>query len=178
MDIFQDLEEMQEDVFSLAVEQIEAKYYDICCMLASTECAERIKAIDLESYKESIRVGLDAAVEMATNEEAKAIYFEYDLDNEWDSQFYICEEYFPMEEEYDDWASEWTYNIEGPGSVELADMYNENGFDTSEKAIGITLYLIAKTLCSFISIRSEVQSNIPICIGFHDQDPIMRTGRD
>ncbi|ANP82183.1 hypothetical protein CBR59_20535 [Bacillus thuringiensis] len=29
MDIFQYLEEMQEDVFSLAVEQIEAKYYDI-----------------------------------------------------------------------------------------------------------------------------------------------------
>lgn len=178
MDIFQYLEEMQEDVFSLAVEQIEAKYYDICCMLASTECAERIKVIDLESYKESIRVGLEATVERATNEEAKAIYFEYDLDNEWDSQFYICEEYFPMEEEDDDWASEWTYNIEGPGSVELADMYTENGFDTSEKAVGITLYLIAKTLCSFISVRSEVQSNIPICIGFHDQDPIMRTGRD
>jgi len=88
VDIFQYLEEMQEDVFSLAVEQIEAKYYDICCMLASTEYAERIKAIDLESYKESIRVGLDAAVEMATNEEAKTIYFEYDLDNEWNSQFY------------------------------------------------------------------------------------------
>ncbi|MFZ7758661.1 hypothetical protein ACO1DG_21945 [Bacillus thuringiensis] len=29
MDIFQYLEEMQEDIFSLAVEQIEAKYYDI-----------------------------------------------------------------------------------------------------------------------------------------------------
>jgi len=178
VDIFQYLEEMQEDVFSLAVEQIEAKYFEICSMLASAEYAERIKAIDLESYKESIRVGLDAAVEMATNEESKAIYFEYDLDNEWDSQFYICEEYIPLEEEDDDWASEWTYNIEGPGSVELADMYNGNGFDTSEKAVGITLYLIAKTLCNFISVRSEVQSNIPICIGFHDQDPIMRTGRD
>ncbi|HEF5694800.1 hypothetical protein ACQVWE_01780 [Bacillus cereus] len=178
MDIFQYLEEMQEDVFSLAVEQIEAKYYDICCMLASTEYAERIKVIDVESYKVSIRVGLDAAVEMATTEEAKAIYFEYDLDNEWTSQFYICEEYAPLEEEDDDWASEWTYDVEGPESVELADMYNENGFDTSEKAIGITLYLIAKTLCSFISVRSEVQNNIPICIGFHDQDPIMRTGRD
>lgn len=58
VDIFQYLEEMQEDVFSLAVEQIEAKYYDICCMLASTEYAERIKVIDVESYKVSIRVGL------------------------------------------------------------------------------------------------------------------------
>ncbi|PDY85212.1 hypothetical protein [Bacillus toyonensis] len=178
MDIFQYLEEMQEDLFSLAVKQIEAKYYDICCMLASTEYVERIKVINLESYKESIRVGLDAALEMATNEEAKAIYFEYDLDNEWDSQFYICEEYVPLEEEDDDWASEWTYNIEGPRSVELADMYAENGFDTNEKAIGITLYLIARTVCSFMSVCSEVKSNIPICIGFHDQDPIIRTGRD
>ncbi|MED1303964.1 hypothetical protein BK704_22280 [[Bacillus thuringiensis] serovar konkukian] len=178
MDIFQYLEEMQENVFSLAVEQIEAKYYDICCMLASTEYAERIKAIHLGAYEESIRLALNEAIQIATSEEAKAIYFEYDLNNEWDSQFYICEEYFPMEEEDDDWASEWTYNIEGPGSVELADMYTENGFDKSEKAIGITLYLIAKTLCSFISVRSEVQNNIPICISFHDQDPIMRTGRD
>ena len=71
MDIFQYLEEMQEDVFSLAVEQIEAKYYDICCMLASTEYAERIKVIDVESYKVSIRVGLDAAVEMATMKKQK-----------------------------------------------------------------------------------------------------------
>ena len=109
-------------------------------MLASTEYAERIKVIDVESYKVSIRVGLDAAVEMATNEEAKAIYFEYDLDNEWTSQFYICEEYAPLEEEDDDWASEWTYDVEGPESVELADMYNENGFDTSEKQ-SVSLYI-------------------------------------
>ncbi|MBJ8103517.1 MULTISPECIES: hypothetical protein [Bacillus cereus group] len=178
MDIFRYLGEMQEDVFSLAVEQIEAKYYDICCMLASSAHAERIKSIPLDSYEKSMRIGLRETLEVAESEEAKAIYFEYDLDNEWDSQFYICEEYAPLEEEDDDWASEWTYDIEGPRSVELADLYAENGFDTSAKAVGITLYLIAKTLCSFISVCSEVQSNIPICIGFHDQDPIMRTGRD
>ncbi|MGG0301009.1 hypothetical protein ABEY59_10945 [Bacillus albus] len=178
MDMFQYLEEMQEDIFSLSVERIELKYFEICSMLSSTEYAERIKAIDLESYKESIRVGLDAAVEMATNEEAKAIYFEYDLDNEWNSQFYICEDYVLLEEEDDDWASEWTYDVEGPKSIELADVYAENGFDTNEEAIGITLYLIARTVCSFISACSDVQSSIPICIGFHDQDPIIRTGRD
>ncbi|HFK1510421.1 hypothetical protein [Bacillus paranthracis] len=178
MDMFQYLEEMQEDILSLSVKQIEGKYYDICCMLASTECAERIKVIDLESYKESIREGLDAAVEMATNEEAKAIYFEYDLDNEWDSQFYICEEYVPLEEEDDDWASEWTKDVKGPKSIELAYVYAENGFDINEKVIGINLYLIARTVCSFMSACSEVQRNIPICIGFHDQEPIMRIGRD
>ncbi|MCP1164515.1 MULTISPECIES: hypothetical protein [Bacillus] len=178
MDMFQYLEEMQEDIFSLSVERIELKYFEICSMLASAKYAERIKAIDLELYKESIRLGLDAAVEMATNEEAKAIYFEYDLDNEWNSQFYICEEYAPLEEEDDDWASEWTYDVEGPKFIELADVYVENGFDTNEKAIGITLYLIARTVCSFISACNGVQSRIPICIGFHDQDPIIRTGRD
>ncbi|HDR7517283.1 hypothetical protein AB1I92_12860 [Bacillus mobilis] len=177
MDMFQYLEERQEDIFSLSVERIELKYFEICSMLASAEYAERIKAIDLESYKESIRVGLDTAVEMAINEEAKSIYFEYDLDNEWNSQFYICEEYVPLEEEDDDWASEWTYDVEGPKSIQLADVYVENGFDTNEKAIGITLYLIARALCSFISACSDVPSSIPICIGFHDQEPIMRMGR-
>ncbi|ENB9403775.1 TPA: hypothetical protein ACGW5B_001813 [Bacillus paranthracis] len=178
MDMFQYLEEMQEDIFLLSVERIELKYFEICSMLASAEYAERIKAIDLESYKEGIRGGLDAAVEMTTDEEAKAIYFEYDLDNEWNSQFYICEEYAALEEEDDDWASEWIYDVEGPKCIELADVYAENGFDTNEKAMGITLYLIARTVCSFISACSVVQSSIPICIGFHDQDPIIRTGRD
>ena len=89
------------------------------------------------------------AIQIATSEEAKAIYFEYNLDNEWDSQFYICEEYFSLEEEDDDWASEWTYDVEGPKSIELADVYAENGFDINEKAIGINLYLIARTVCSF-----------------------------
>lgn len=172
MDIFQYLDEMQEDIFSLAVGQIEVKYYDMCSMLASGMHAERIKLIPLDTYEESMRIGVREALEVVECEEAKAIYFEYNLDNEWDSQFYICEEYVPLEEEDDDWASEWTYNIEGPRSVELADMYAENGFDTNEKAIGITLYLIARTVCSFMSVCSEVKSNIPICIGFHDQDQL------
>ena len=51
-------------------------------------------------------------------------------------------------------------------------MYAENGFDINEKAIGINLYLIARTVCSFMSACSEVQRNIPICIGFHDQDQL------
>ncbi|PGO26251.1 hypothetical protein CN984_18235 [Bacillus cereus] len=178
MDIFQYLEEMQEDVFSLSVPQIESKYYDVCRTLASSEDAERIKLIPLDLYKESMRIGLKEALEIAESEEAKAIYFEYDLDNEWDSQFYVCDDYIPLEEEDDDWACEWTCDIEGPRSVELADLYGENDFDSDEKAVGITLYLIAKTVCSFISACSGVQSNIPICIGFHDQDPIIRTGRD
>ncbi|MGE6347742.1 hypothetical protein ACQKIY_02085 [Bacillus mycoides] len=178
MDIFQYLEEMQEDVFSLSVSQIESKYYDICSTLASSEDAERIKLIPLDSYKESMRIGLKEALKVAESEEAKAIYFEYDLDNEWDSQLYVCDDYMFLEVEDDDWASDWTDEIKGPSLGELADIYGENGFDSDEKAIGITLYLIARTVCSFISACSGVQSSIPICIGFHDQDPIMRTGRD
>ncbi|MGE7854719.1 hypothetical protein ACQKNI_00765 [Bacillus sp. NPDC094064] len=178
MDMFQYLEEMQEDIFSLSVKQVEVKYYGICSTLASGAHAERIKMIRLDSYEKSVGKGLRETLEIAESEEVKAIYFEYDLDNEWNSQFYICEEYVPLEEEDDDWASEWTYDIEGPKAIELANLYDENGFDTSEKAMGITLYLIARTVCSFISACSEVRSNIQICIGFHDQDPIMRTGRD
>jgi len=178
LDIFQYLEEMQEDVFSLSVSQIESKYYDVCRTLASSEDAEHIKLIPLDLYKESMRIGLKEALEIAESEEAKAIYFEYDLDNEWDSQFYVCDDYIPLEEEDDDWASDWTDEVEGPSLGELADIYGENGFDSDKKAVGITLYLIARTVCSFISACGGLQSNIPICIGFHDQEPIMRTGRD
>ena len=71
--MFQYLEEMQEDIFSLSVEQIEGKYYDICSTLASSTHAERIKMIQLDSYEESMRIGLRETLKLAESEERQFI---------------------------------------------------------------------------------------------------------
>ena len=44
------------------------------------------------------------------------------LDNEWNSQFYVCDDYILLEEEDEDWACDWTDDIEGPCLGELADI--------------------------------------------------------
>ncbi|MBJ7968333.1 hypothetical protein JDS84_33600, partial [Bacillus cereus] len=77
---------------------------------------------------------------IANQNSAEAIYFEYDMDNDWNSTFFICDEYTKLSEEDDDWASDWISEVEGPDLKEFAQIYNENRFDNNEKALGTTLY--------------------------------------
>lgn len=111
---------------------------------------------------------------IADQNSAAALYFEYDMDNDWQSSFFICNDYTMLSEEDDDWASDWISSVKGPDLKEFAKIYAENGFDYNEEAIGITLYLIIKTVILFGKVAESIEINIPICIGFHDQDPIMR----
>lgn len=178
MDIFEYLEELQEDIFSLHVSQIESKYYEICVTLSSTNDAKRIQSVSLDVYKRKLSFGLYEALIIAKEESSEAIYYEYDLDNHWGGHFFVCDDYLPLKEQDDDWACDWTNEVEGPQFLEFAEMYSKNGFDTNQKAIGNTLYLIARTVCCFISVCNKRKSNIPICIGFHGQDPIMRMCRE
>jgi hypothetical protein len=114
---------------------------------------------------------------MMLKESTKSIYFEYDLDNDWSSCYFLCDDYNELEEQDDDWASDWSQNVEGPILTDFAEIFSENGFDGSEKAMGITLYLIARTVVVFAKACEKVECIIPICIAFHDQDPIMRVGK-
>ena len=41
-------------------------------------------------------------------------------------------------------------------------------------ALWTTLYLVVRTVTVFGRVVKSVKTNMPICIGFHDQDPIMR----
>ncbi|MGG3801483.1 hypothetical protein [Metabacillus fastidiosus] len=64
--------------------------------------------------------------------------------------------------------------MKGPDLKEFGKIYAEKGFDYNEEAIGITLYLIIKTVIAFGKVAESIEINIPVFIGFHDQDPIMR----
>ncbi len=64
--------------------------------------------------------------------------------------------------------------IEGPSNKEFAQIYQENGFGATERAKAITLFLIGRTLVAFWIAANSIKIDVPLCIGFHDQDPIMR----
>ncbi|MDQ0418685.1 hypothetical protein J2Z48_002888 [Croceifilum oryzae] len=179
MSIFKYLHEFQEDILFLdAIQQVECKYYDLCVDFASKEDAERIKAMNLETYKGELETSLLQAMKLSKKKQARAIYYEYDLDNNWDSHFFLCSDYRPLAEQDDDWACDWEDVVKGPYLPEFARIYSENGFDSSRKAIGITLYLIARTVCAFASVCYGTDRSVPLCIGFHDQDPIVRINTD
>ncbi|SFX84754.1 hypothetical protein SAMN04487866_1441 [Thermoactinomyces sp. DSM 45891] len=179
MSIYKYLHEFQEDILFLdAIQQVEYKYYDLCAGFASKEDAERIKAINLETYKGELETSLLEVLNLSKERLTRAIYYEYDLDNNWDSHFFLCSNYRPLAEQDDDWACDWEDVVKGPNLKEFAEIYSENGFDSSSKAIGITLYLTARTVCAFASVCYGTDRNIPLCIGFHDQDPIVRISAD
>ncbi len=176
MDIFELLDELQVDLCSKQLEEVEEKFFKICSKLAGHARANTNKQIRLDEYVHELKLGLERSINIAQRLSANAIYFEYDLDNNWESAFFICEEYRPLEAEDDDWASEWSEHLEGPSLKEFAHIYALDSFDRSEEAIGSTIYLIARTIICYAKAYEELddESSIAICIAFHDQDPIVR----
>lgn len=174
MNIFDCLDELQAELFEKSYEEMEAKYYELCSTTVKGNATERIHNISLDTFQKQIKSSLQEAVRIVNEQSAKAIYFEYDMDNDWESTFFICDEYSSLIEEDDDWASDWIDEIEGPNNKEFAQIYQENGFDATEKARVITLFLIVRTIVAFAKAVKNIKVDVPLCVGFHDQDPIMR----
>lgn len=176
MNIFKFLDDLQVDLNKLNSKEIEEKYYKKCSELSGQYYADKIKDIDLTNYTNNITEKFVNAIELAETHHAKAIYFEYDMDNNWDSAFYLCDEYNSMEAENEDWACEYDCYVEGIGLKEFSNLYNIYGFEDTEIAIGINMYLIVRTVCALKKAieESPIIFNLPFCVAFHDQEPIFR----
>jgi hypothetical protein len=98
------------------------------------------------------------------------------LDNHWESTFFVCNEYNPQEAEDEEWACDWEIDFEGPNFLPFSELYEMEGFDEDDSAIGSTMYLVARTVLAFARAYDELleKSTVPVCIAFHDQDPIYR----
>lgn len=180
MDIFKELEKMQRSIFDLNWDEFEEKYKKICAEFSGEPEAEEIAAIDFNSYEKKLGKGLLKAIKAAKNKGAKAIYFEYDLDNYWQSYFFICNKYNKMKAEDDEWACDYIIDIEGPEFEELSGIYlDTDHFCNTDEATGITLYLIARTVSSFGRVVEESDvGDLVVTIAFHDQEPSMRLKED
>lgn len=179
MNIFVSIKKMKPWINNKDWKGLESNYFTLCQTHAGKEMAERIQSLDLNSYENSLSLALEESVKKAQELSAQAIYFEYDIDNDWQSYFYLCTEYAPESDGDEDWACDWEEYIEGPTQSEISSIFEENGFDGDDSIVSITSYLIARTVASFgRCVESFVQKNdlkkLPICIAFHGQDPIMR----
>lgn len=136
--------------------------------------AERISKLAFDKYEKRLEKSFIKAAR-AEAIQALALYFEYDLDNNWSSNFYVCDLY-NSEEDDDDWAADWYDDevIEGPSFAATQAVY-QSGFDDTPKALGTTLYMVARTVAAFGRCFDKHATPGPaICIAFHDQTPIMR----
>jgi len=179
LDIFNESTQMEHQIAGRDWAQLEETYRILCTAHAGDGQASRITAVDLSGFTQQLRNQFIQAVARAKQSETKAIYYEYDMDNDWHSVFFLCTDYTPRIEEDDDWASDWEETVDGPDSPELSSLYRENGFNDTDIATGSTLYLIARTVAALGRCVDDLQArgdldNMPVCIGFHDQYIVYR----
>lgn len=175
MDIFAELAEMQRRILANDWSAFE-KHYETICHAANPSAAKQIASADLGYYSDRKFGAYCKALKKAQSAHAPAIYFEYDLDNEWQSSFFICNEYAEPEAGDDDWACDFDTSVRASSIPEFAEIYDSTDkFCCSPEATAITLFLIARTTAALRAVVSrKLPGTVRICIGFHDQNPIHR----
>src|SRR5687767_7273654 len=119
MSIFDYISKMTPFVTAKDWDGLEREYAEHCRDLAGDAQARRIEAVCLTDYQTSLARGLDTAVRRATSSAARAVYFEYDLDNAWESAFFICPDYRPESAGDEDWACDYSDDVSGPDMRDL-----------------------------------------------------------
>jgi hypothetical protein len=170
------LESMEPHVRARGWDRMEAQGRDACVRLTGAAAAKEIEAVSLSRYEGQLRSGLKRAVTRAAKLGALAVYFEYDLDNGWDGNFFLCREYVPQAgveeaDEGEDWASDWIEYVAGPAQPKLAAIYAaQRGFSETPEQVGRTAFLVARTVAALEGpardwIRRDSPSASPFTTG-------------
>ncbi len=170
------LEKLQRFAAEKKWNELEGYFYEYCLHYSSKETANSIKKALLEEYKQAIEVLNDRALSLAKQHNAKAVYFEYNLDNGWNSGYWICENYLSKEEKDDDWAADFMLLDDeldfypGFGEFDFANYYR-SGFMATTLNAAVNFYLIARTTALFGKMNdSKDWGKVALCMGFHGQD--------
>ena len=175
MNAFAELANMQEIFSRLGTGAAVTHYAGLCGK--DNEYFERIKAVRLvDDALDRIFGAYCKALKAARKNDAAAIYFEYDLDNDWNANFFVCPTYNPQSFGNDDWACNYTSSIRASGIYEFGRIYKQlGGFCKNDTSTAATMYMIARTSNALMDVvERKPHDSLAICIGFHDQDPIHR----
>jgi len=155
--------------------ELELTFARVCEVLAGRSQTARVAALDFASYGQELSAALHGVLARPTLSSARALYFEYELDNAWRGHFYLCDAYSPEADADDAWACDWIDDANGPSFRAASQLYLENHFDDTELAKGSTLYLVARTVAAFGRACTRLElPRIALCIAFHEQEPIVR----
>jgi hypothetical protein len=136
-----------------------------CENLAGEAVATSLAMLDAADYVVGLEAGALAAANRAKTLMAPAVYFEYDMDNGWSSNFFICSAYSSSDS---DWASDWQDHVQGPSMPSFAREY-ASGFATDAISQGRTVMLIARTLAALLEATKSWPSDLVLGAAYHDQ---------
>jgi hypothetical protein len=176
METFDQLDELKQDLEILDWDAIEAKYRALAADEAGSKVAKQVAEVDLTAYQSELAECLSQALEAARDSDAEAVYFEYDMDNDWSGWFFVCESYNAEGDCDDEWATEYDEEVEGPSLPAFAKLFSKHGgMGGQGGGASVTAYLVARTVASLGRCVQQTSKNgVAVCMGFHDQDPVWR----
>jgi hypothetical protein len=175
--VFSQVEAMKPFLRACNWDALEQQAQTLCLEHASEGNTRRIARISLRSYQDALTSALNFAVSRASSSDAKAIYFEFDMDYDWRSWFFIC----PVFPEHWDrlLGRDYSEEFDGPEMPRFARIYAELQFIGLASDACMIGYLIARTFASFGRASQRfAHSGVTLGIAFHDQDEIIRMYED
>ncbi|NLW47092.1 MAG: hypothetical protein GXY86_07120 [Firmicutes bacterium] len=168
---FEELNNIQELVEKNEWEIIEECFKNLCIRIAGEEFVVLINQLDFSNYKAELEVKLLEAIQIANDKGAKAIYYSYDQNRNWNAAFLICNDYTkgkdvekPSDE---DWASRWCREVKVECFEEAYDIYEMSKGFFSKKYIGVTLYIASIIMRELKDIIKKLDiGNLSICMHF------------
>lgn len=134
-------------------------------------------AIDLHTYSAALDEMLKAGLRLAERAETRALYFEFDLDNAWQGNLFLCSDYQDESAGDDSWAGDWTEYVAGPSCEDLAALYSktEGVLSRSPEDAARVSYLLARTLAAFAGAVFGLHCpRPPVAVAYHDQSGVFR----
>ncbi len=143
--------------------------------IANPDVVNAVTAVPLDDYEIALRELIRRAYEKASQSSMQALYFEFDMDNEWHSAIFLCKEYEPESKADDEWAADFSEDITGPELPPFGDIYGDHAWGDSRPTKSIERYLIARTLAAVGRAASGLDlKGVALCVGYHDQDLVYR----
>jgi hypothetical protein len=176
MDLLAEFDAFERTLAPRDWDALEAHYREKCATIAGEERARIIAAVDCRDFAAGVAALFAAAAEHPKIAKVKALYFEYDLDNAWDSGLFLCTKYKPRKAEDDEWACDYLATFEGPSLPAFGTLYGEDGFCTSDFDTASLFFMMARTVALFGRTVDRARARYPqlhekaCCIAFHDQD--------
>jgi hypothetical protein len=174
MQSFKDFEELK-NIHELVEKEewgiIEECFKNLCTRIAGEEFVVLINQLDFSNYKAELEAKLLEAIQIANDKGAKAIYYSYDQNRNWNAAFLICNDYVKLKDvkkpSDEDWASRWCREVKIDYFEEAYDIYVMSKGFFSKKYIGVTLYIASKIMREIKEAIKKLKiGNLSFCMHF------------
>lgn len=142
--------------------------------LTSKRRVQKAADIDLSGYVRALEDLIRVAVVDAESRTASALYFEYDLDNGWESGAFFCRSFEPSIIPFVEWPADFEDHVDGPALPQFSRAFRRYGWEDSPESNAVVILTVARTIAAFgRALGNAGPGPLPWAIGFHDQDPIV-----